>query len=52
MAAAAGVSASTVGRIWRAHGLKPHRVKTFKLSNDPRFAEKLDEERRTRSESA
>ena len=34
MAAAAGVSASTVGRIWRAHGLKPHRVKTFKLSND------------------
>ena len=43
MAAAVGVSASTVGRIWRAHGLKPHRVKTFKLSNDPRFAEKLDD---------
>ncbi len=43
MAAAAGVSASTVGRLWRAHGLKPHRVKTFKLSNDPRFAEKLDD---------
>jgi transposase len=43
MAAEAGVSASTVGRIWRAHGLKPHRVKTFKLSNDPRFAEKLDD---------
>ena len=43
MAAAAGVSASTVGRIWRAHGLKPHRVKTFNLSNDPRFAEKLDD---------
>ena len=43
MAAAAGVSASTAGRIWRAHGLKPHRVKTFKLSNDPRFAEKLDD---------
>jgi transposase len=43
MAAAAGVSASTVGRIWRAHGLKPHRVKTFKLSNDPRFVEKLDD---------
>jgi len=35
------VSPSTVGRIWRAHGLKPHRVKSFKLSNDPRFAEKL-----------
>jgi transposase len=43
MAAEVGVSASTVGRIWRAHGLKPHRVKTFKLSNDPRFAEKLDD---------
>jgi transposase len=37
------VSFSTVGRIWRAHGLKPHRVKTFKLSNDPRFAEKLED---------
>ena len=34
-------SPSTVGRIWRAHGLKPHLVKTFKLSNDKRFAEKL-----------
>ncbi len=43
MAAQAGVSASTVGRIWRAHGLKPHRVKAFKLSNDPRFTEKLDD---------
>lgn len=43
MARAAGVSASTVGRIWREHGLKPHRVKTFKLSNDKRFAEKLDD---------
>ena len=43
MAKEAGVSGSTVGRIWRAHGLKPHRVKTFKLSNDPRFAEKLDD---------
>ena len=38
-----GVSPSTVGRIWRAHGLKPHRVKTFKLSNDRRFAEKLED---------
>jgi transposase len=43
MAAQAGVSASTVGRIWRAHGLKPHRVKAFKLSNDPRFTEKLED---------
>ncbi len=37
------VSASSVGRIWRVHGLKPHRVKSFKLSNDPRFAEKLED---------
>ena len=28
-------------RIWRAHGLQPHRVRRFKLSNDPQFAEKL-----------
>jgi len=38
-----GISASAVGRIWRAHGLKPHRVKSFKLSNDPRFIEKLED---------
>src|SRR6266478_1927835 len=43
MARVIGVSAATVGRIWRAHGLKPHRVKSFKLSNDPRFAEKLED---------
>jgi transposase/transcriptional regulator with XRE-family HTH domain len=43
MAKAAGVSPSTVGRIWRAHGLKPHLVKTFKLSNDRLFAEKLED---------
>ncbi|MGH8030887.1 MAG: IS630 family transposase [Luteimonas sp.] len=42
MAARVGVSDSTVLRIWHAHGLKPHRVETFKLSNDPQFAEKLD----------
>jgi len=41
MAKAQGVSAATVQRIWDAHGLKPHRVRTFKLSNDPRFTEKL-----------
>ena len=41
MAAAAGVSKSTVQVVWHARGLKPHRVKTFKLSNDPRFEEKL-----------
>jgi transposase len=39
MAAHAGVSDSTVLRIWRAHGLKPHRVESFKLSNDPQLAE-------------
>jgi transposase len=41
MAARAGVSPATVQRIWSARGLQPHRVKTFKLSNDPRFEEKL-----------
>ena len=43
MARHCGLSPSTVGRIWRVHGLKPHRVRTFKLSNDPFFAEKLDD---------
>jgi transposase len=42
MAAAAGVSEASVRRIWRAHGLKPHLVRTFKLSRDIRFAEKLE----------
>jgi hypothetical protein len=42
MARAAGISEASVRRIWRAHGLKPHRVKTFKLSNDPEFTEKLE----------
>ena len=41
MAKAAGVSPSTVGRIWKMHGLKPHRCESFKISNDPRFEEKL-----------
>ena len=41
MAKAAGVSRSTVQRIWDAHGLQPHRVTTFKLSKDPAFVEKL-----------
>jgi len=41
MAAAAGISEAGVRRIWRAHGLKPHRVRTFKLSRDPGFCEKL-----------
>ena len=41
MAKASGVSPSTVGRIWARHGLKPHRVTSFKLSNDKNFEEKL-----------
>src|SRR5918996_3974802 len=41
MAAAVGISRASVQRIWRAHGLQPHRWKTFKLSKDPAFAEKL-----------
>jgi transposase len=41
MAAEVGVSYSTVQRVWRDNGLKPHLAKTFKVSNDPRFAEKL-----------
>ena len=42
MAREMGISDSSVGRIWRAHGLKPHRVESFKVSNDPKFAEKLE----------
>ncbi len=41
MAKKVGVSPATVQRVWAARGLKPHLVKTFKLSNDPRFEEKL-----------
>ena len=41
MAKQVGVSPATVQRIWSGRGLKPHLVKTFKLSNDPRFEEKL-----------
>ena len=41
MAKATGVSKATVQRIWRDNGLKPHRMKSFKVSNDPRFSEKL-----------
>lgn len=41
MAEAQGVSEATVRRIWDAHGLRPHRVRTFKLSRDPEFVEKL-----------
>jgi transposase len=41
MAEAAGISVSSVQRIWRSHGLQPHRVRQFKLSNDPQFAAKV-----------
>jgi transposase len=41
MAESQGVSKSTISNIWRSHNLKPHRVKHFKLSRDPRFLEKL-----------
>src|SRR5216684_9354782 len=41
MAEAAAVSVSSVQRIWRTHGLQPHRIRQFKLSNDPHFAAKL-----------
>src|SRR6266481_1700274 len=41
MAENQGLSKSTVSNIWRSHNLKPHRVKTFKLSRDPQFLEKL-----------
>ena len=42
MAVAVGVSAATVRRIWQANGLKPHLSRTFKVSKDPQFAEKLE----------
>jgi transposase len=38
-----GVSDTTVLRVWRAHGLKPHRVESFKVSRDPNFIEKLED---------
>jgi transposase len=41
MAKAASISVSSVQRIWRGHGLQPHRVRQFKLSTDPAFAAKL-----------
>src|SRR6266403_868903 len=41
MAARQGVSKSTINNIWQSHNLKPHRVKTFKLSRDAKFLEKL-----------
>ena len=42
MAREMGISKASVSRIWRANGLKPHRVESFKVSNDPHFADKLE----------
>lgn len=43
LAAKAGISDTSVLRIWQANGLKPHLVRTFKISRDPKFAEKLED---------
>ena len=43
MAAAAGISYSSVQRIWHAHGLKPHLTRTFKVSRDPNFVAKVED---------
>jgi transposase len=43
MAASQGVSKSTISNLWRSHNIKPHRTKTFKLSRDPKFLEKLSD---------
>ena len=43
MAAEIGVSAASVSRHWRAHGLKPHLVRGFRVSLDPKFVEKLED---------
>ena len=43
LAAELDISPASVRRIWKRHGLKPHLVRTFKVSNDPHFAEKLED---------
>src|SRR5262244_1472563 len=43
MARAVGISEASVRRIWHSHGLKPHRLESFKISHDPEFAEKLED---------
>ena len=43
LAEVAGVSDTTIQRIWKARGLKPHLVKGFKVSRDPKFVEKLED---------
>src|SRR5260370_35206578 len=41
MASSQGLSKSTISTLWQSHNIKPHRTKTFKLSRDPKFLEKL-----------
>ena len=43
MAKTCGISPSSVQRIWRSHGLQPHRFRQFKLSKDLKFVEKLED---------
>ena len=43
MATATGISYTSIQKIWKAHGLKPHLVKTFRLSNDKRFVENVQD---------
>jgi len=43
MAKAVGISESSVLRIWRRHGIRPHQLRTFKVSNDPQLVEKLED---------
>jgi transposase len=43
MAREVGISDSSVGRIWQGNGLKAHRIDSFKISNDPNFADKLED---------
>src|SRR5271156_1126502 len=43
MAKACGLSTASVQRVWQANGLKPHLLRTFKLSNDPDFIKKLED---------
>ncbi len=43
LAAKMGISDTTVHKVWKANGLKPHLVKTFKVSRDPKFGEKLED---------
>ncbi|RBP38127.1 hypothetical protein DES53_112125 [Roseimicrobium gellanilyticum] len=43
MAKATGLGATTIREIWREHGLKPHLARTFKVSNNPHFAQKLED---------